>query len=129
MNVLRKWTASWLALAAFVIAVGGSASAGEYAGSLTVGRMFFSAGPGTQTIILFAVTPPPSQTCSYYGVQFQFDTSTPQGKSWYALLLTAKATGKPIDIWYENSTTPGTNETNGCTPSTVSVVDAIGLSN
>jgi hypothetical protein len=82
MSIVRK-PKVFLLLAAFVVAASISASAMEqWAGSLTVGAIHF-AGQGP-TVVYFAATPAPPQTCTWFVVQFQFDTSTPQGKSWYA---------------------------------------------
>jgi hypothetical protein len=78
--------------------------------------------------VIFGVSQVPAHTCNLYNtLQFILDTSTPDGKAMYAVLLLAKVTGKPIDVLYEDSTAPGTNDTNGCNVSTLSVVDSVGI--
>jgi hypothetical protein len=79
--------------------------------------------------VVFAVSPTPPHTCSYWGVQFILDTTTAGGKNDYALLLVAKATGALVDVWYHDSNAPGTDQTNGCTVATMSVADSSGFSN
>src|SRR5579872_1813229 len=129
MNIPYRLMLATIAIACVFSVKASAQSSQQWVGSITIGRTaFMGSGP---TFIAFGVpsgTALPAQTCSYWGVEFQFDTSTPQGKSWYAMLLTAKATGKPIDVWYENSSTPGKDQTNGCTYATISLVDAIGFS-
>jgi hypothetical protein len=133
MNILRKRKVSLLAVAALVCLAGASASAGnvnasqEFLGNATVGFVMSPDGGATWEFGVTLVPPYPTKTCSWWGVQFRFDGTTTQGKNLYAMLLTAKTTGKPIHIWYEDSTTPGTDQTNGCTESTVSVADSIGM--
>ena len=56
----------------------------------------------------------PSNTCSYYGWYFTFDSTTDGGKSLLSLILAAKATDSTLEIWYTTSLAPGTDETNGC---------------
>jgi hypothetical protein len=98
----------------------------EYAQPGTVLRIATLGGTGGK--VVFGVSQIPAHTCTAYSSQeFVLDTSTPDGKAAYAVLLLAKATGKPIDVWYEDSTAPGTNETDGCGWTTMSVVDAVGL--
>jgi hypothetical protein len=77
--------------------------------------------------VYFGVSPAPANACTFYDLNLQFDGTTAQGKNMYAMLLTAKSQGKPIDIWYEDSPTPGTNQTNGCTNATLSQVDGIAI--
>jgi len=66
-------------------------------------------------------------TCSYFIEQFKFSSSTPAGKSMLAVVVAAKAANAPLVLWYSDSTAPGTNHTNGCTGSTMSVVSGIGM--
>jgi len=94
----------------------------EFGGGFTVGR--FYGGEGTQVIVTVSPTPP--KTCSYFSSQLIFDASTPHGKIMFAILLASKAMGKPIDIWYGDSTAPGTDETNGCNSGTMSVLNNVG---
>jgi hypothetical protein len=114
--------------AAFLMtAATSSFAAREYAQTGTVLRILTADNAGH---VLFGVSQIPAHTCNWYStIQFDLDTTTPNGRTMYALLLLAKATGKPIDINYEDSTAPGTNETNGCgsIPGSISVVYAIGV--
>lgn len=127
MRMFSRLNGSILGVLTLVLALSTSASAAQqFTSSVAIGRIFFASG---SAVVYFGVTPVPAQTCNFNLVQLQFDTSTPQGKSWYAMLLAAKTSGKTIDIWYEPSSTPGTDQTNGCTWTTVSQVDAIGFSN
>jgi hypothetical protein len=73
---------------------------------------------GTGTVH-FGVTPQPSGTCSYFVVHLAFDATTPKGKTMLAILMTAKAMGRTIDIWYDDSPMAA-NETNGCKKTMVS---------
>ncbi len=99
------------------------AAASEWVGYQSLARMNTSGN-----FVEFGVGSTPAQTCSYYSDQFRFDATTPNGKNMYALLLLVKETGQPLDIWYEDSAAPGTNQTNGCNESTMSVVDNVGIS-
>ena len=116
------------AAAFFITAATPTFAAREYAQPGTVLRILTS--PDNNGHVLFGVSQIPAHTCNWYStIQFDLDTTTPGGKTMYAVLLLAKATGKPIDIDYEDSTAPGTNETNGCgtTPGSISVVYSIGV--
>jgi hypothetical protein len=66
-------------------------------------------------------------TCSYYIDQFRFNGTTPGGKNMLATLAAAKIAGLSVTVWYTDSTVPGTNQTNGCTDSTMAVPTAIGI--
>jgi len=79
------------------------------------------------TTIKFGVDNQPSDTCAHFLRQFYFDATTESGKNMLSIMLAAKMANKKIDIWYTPSTTPGTNETNGCTPNTLAVVLQIGI--
>jgi hypothetical protein len=61
--------------------------------------------------------------------QFVLDPSTPAGKNEFAVLLLAKALGKQVGFSYSRSTAPGTNESNGCSESAVSVVGGMYIVN
>jgi hypothetical protein len=99
-------------------------AATEYAQPGTVLRIL----AGANGLIFFGVSQIPAHTCNWYStIQFTLDTTTPSGKAMLTVLVLAKATGKPIDISYEDCIAPGTNETNGCNSQTMSVVDAIGI--
>jgi hypothetical protein len=71
------------------------------------------------------VTDDVPNTCSYFYYRFKFDTTTNQGKIMYSALLMAKALNSPVDIWYTASTLPGTDENNGCNPTTMAVASAV----
>ena len=64
-------------------------------------------------------------TCSYFYYRFKFKTTTNQGKIMYSALLLAKALKSPVDIWYTVSTAPGTDENNGCSPTTMAEASAV----
>jgi hypothetical protein len=134
MNLLRRPKVSFLLLATFVVAANISASAAtQWVGAVTIGTIALegpsgSLSPGSGgTIVYFGVSPAPANTCTFYDLNLQFDGTTPQGKNMYAMLLSAKSQNKTIDIWYEDSPTPGTNQTNGCTNVTLSQVDGIAI--
>jgi hypothetical protein len=80
-------------------------------------------------IVMFGLATSVPNTCLWYGTQLVFDATTVQGKMMYTLLLTAKATGKAVDVYYYQSSTPGTDQTNGCTTSTMAVVTDVGFPN
>src|SRR5437763_4538745 len=100
----RYWFVLLAGLVCFATSVASAAT--ESAGSVTVGRILISPTSGK---ILFGVSPVPPHTCNYYNsIQFTFDPTTTKGKNMYALLLEAKALGKVIDVYYEDSAAPGT---------------------
>lgn len=76
---------------------------------------------------VFGTTVTMSGTCNWFIDTFRFPATTPEGKNMLAMLLTAKVAGIPVTIWYKESTTPGTNHTNGCTEATMAVPNAIGI--
>lgn len=86
-----------------------SAYAG-YASSLEINRIRTHVG-----VTYVGTTPQPADTCSQWGEYFTFDHRSEDGKSFLTMLLTAKTTGKKVEIWYGESTTPGTDQSNGCT--------------
>jgi|SRR5712671_2705196 len=71
-------------------------------------------------------TQPPG-TCTNWSWYFRFDASTPGGKNMLATLMAAKVAGKTVNIWYSDSSSPGTNQTNGCNGSTMSVLQGISI--
>lgn len=77
--------------------------------------------------IKFGVNNPPSDTCNYFGRHFKFDATIPEGKNMLSIFLSALLSGKEIAIWYTPSTTPGTDQTNGCSEATLAVVSQIGI--
>jgi hypothetical protein len=112
-------------LAILVLVLTAGASAEEHVSLVTIKTMTFLGSGGTT--VAFGVAPVAPHTCSFWGVQFRLDITTIQGRNMYALLLAAKTMGTQIDVWYEDSPTPGTNETNGCTPANLSSVDDLGF--
>jgi hypothetical protein len=118
--VRNIWRVAPLAAALFY---SGSSLADEYAGGLTVARVRVHS-----TKLAFGTTSQPANTCNEYGEYFRFDPTTTSGKNWMAIVVTAKTTGKPIDVWYKASTAPGTDSNSGCSDSTNSVLTGIALS-
>ena len=77
--------------------------------------------------IEFAVDSAPSTTCSSWGYHFRFDATTDAGKNMLSILLAAKMADKQVNLWFEPSSVPGTNQENGCSSSTMAIVNAIGI--
>jgi hypothetical protein len=100
-----------------------SASTTNQVGSVAILYMF-NEPDGT---IFFAASPTPPATCNWWARQFIFDATTTVGKMMYATLLAAKLSGTQIHLWYQASSAPGTDQSNGCTPSTIAVATGIGL--
>jgi hypothetical protein len=98
------------------------ANAAGYSGILSVARVRVHPA---ETYVGTSLQP--SDTCSEFGEFYKFDHTTPHGKSLLATLLTAKATGKNVEIWYLPSTASGTNQTNGCNTSTMAVLTGVSL--
>lgn len=73
------------------------------------------------------VSSPPTDTCDWNSEDFRFSYTTTAGQGLLSNLLSAKAANKPIYIWYTSSTTPGKNETNGCTETTMAIITGIGM--
>jgi hypothetical protein len=42
-------------------------------------------------------------------------------------ILAAKVSGQQMNIWYNNATYPGTNETNGCSPGNLASVTGVSI--
>jgi hypothetical protein len=76
---------------------------------------------------MFAVSPQPPGTCSGWGEHMRFLLETEDDYARYSMLLTAKASGQKVDLWYNDSTSPGTDHTNGCTSSTSATLYGLGL--
>lgn len=72
------------------------------------------------------VTSPPADTCDWNTEDFRFSYTTSAGQGLLSQLLSTKAANRPLYIWYTSSTTPGTNETNGCTEATMAIITGIG---
>ncbi|MCI5144902.1 MAG: hypothetical protein D3923_05085, partial [Candidatus Electrothrix sp. AR3] len=68
-----------------------------------------------------------SNTCSYFRYRFKFNATTSQGKLMYSALLMSQALKKKIDLWYTASSAVGTNETNGCNPTSIAEAYAIAI--
>lgn len=78
--------------------------------------------------ISFGVDAPPTNSvCDYHGRQFRFNAKTDKGKNMFAMLMAAELANRKISVWYTNSTAPGTDESSGCTTSTMAVLTAIGF--
>lgn len=121
-KIIYKTTLSFVSI--FMLALITSAAHGEY----TVGKVSLIRTTGSTGHTDFGIeNPDSSNTCSCYGYNFRFNTATPGGKAMHSNLLTAKASDKEVLIWYDASTTPGTNNTNGCTWDTLAVTSGIGI--
>lgn len=84
----------------------------------------------TDGTVLFGITSPSGQppgTCTFYGDIVKFETTTPGGKNYLAMLVAAKVTGAQISIWYTDSDKPGTKETNGCNEDSIATLDTLSL--
>lgn len=92
----------------------------DYVHSITLDRVIV--GAETQIVTYTSV----SNTCSYFGAKFKFDSTTPEGKSILSLVLLAKATGQPVSIWYTPATVSG-DENSGCNGSKLAVVHTIAM--
>jgi len=77
--------------------------------------------------VYFGATPTPTNTCSSWGEDLKFDHTTEYGKSFLSTLLSAKATGAKVDLWYHASSAPGTTHENGCGGEQVSVMTGIAI--
>lgn len=93
-----------------------------YVANKAIGR-FYIAGGYVNVQIIAA----PADTCVYYQENFRFNANTTEGQAMHSLLITAKSNNKNITLWYNPSTTPGTNQTNGCTTATLAVITGIGM--
>lgn len=98
------------------------AYAENYAGDLSVGRVHLD-----NEICYLGITGSIDGVCSSYDRHLKFSVSSNQGKLMYSLIVGAKLAGKKIDIWYTPSSTPGTNESTGCGPSTMAVLTQVSL--
>ena len=65
--------------------------------------------------------------CTYFQEHFRFDATTPEGKTMFATLMASKLADRPIAVWYQESTLPGTNHENGCNSNNMAVMTSIGL--
>lgn len=109
-------------LAAIGIALCAQSAWAQYAGVQQLARVRLN---GTEVWV--GTVAQPGATCAMWGEYFKFDHTTTQGKSILAFLLSAKASGKAVDLWYTVSSTPGTTQENGCTTSTISVLNGVAI--
>lgn len=96
--------------------------ADQYAGGLSIGRVRVHT-----EYTYIQLRPQPSQTCSNWGEHLRFENTTVAGKNFMSTLLAAKAADKKIDVWYTESDSPGTNQSNGCGSANVSILTAIAI--
>lgn len=87
-------------------------------------KRFYAAQDGR---VYFGLVTPLANTCSSFGEHFKFDASTPGGKNMLSTVIVAKMGEKTVNVWYTASLAPGTNETNGCNASTLSILTHIGI--
>lgn len=73
--------------------------------------------------VMFGTSNQPNNTCDNHSRYFRFDASTEGGKAMLAALLTAKASGSPIQIWYTPSTSPGTD----CGSGPMAIATGVGM--
>jgi len=99
-----------------------NAANADYSGNTNVKRIRVHEG---STFVGF--DPQPGNTCSSWGEHIKFDHTTETGKAYLSTLLSAKMSGKPVHLWYTASTLPGTNQTNGCGDSAMSVLTGVGI--
>jgi hypothetical protein len=111
-----------LLLLALVALPSGRAWADGYGGSLAVTNL--NAGSSGYT---FGTSSQSSGTCSYFGYYFYIPYNAPGASQMYATLLAAKLSGRTINVWYNLSTAPGTNETSGCTIGAMAAAYGVGI--
>lgn len=70
-------------------------------------------------------SPQPNNTCSLFGENTSFDYTTELGKALLSMLLVAKSSNNTVQIWYTESTAPGTDQANGCTVSSVAKLNGL----
>jgi hypothetical protein len=110
-------------LIAFAAAVLTSNSAFAGYGIATVDELHVDA----EGYVEFGTTVTLPGTCNWFIDTFRFNGTSAAGKNMLAMLMTAKVAGIPLTIWYNDSTTPGTNQGNGCTQATMAVPTALGI--
>ena len=94
-----------------------------YSGHQTVARFRVN----NLGMVEFGTNNQPVETCNSYSFFFTFDPSTSKGQSMLSILLAAKMSKFPLEVWYETSTAPGTNQGDGCNASTMAKAYSIGL--
>ncbi len=73
-------------------------------------------------VVLFQVSGSLEGTCEHYGDRLKLSLANDAGRAIYSALLSAKIANKPVNLNYTNSSTPGTNHTNGCAPATMAEI-------
>lgn len=94
----------------------------EYAGNVEVRRVRLD---GTTAWV--GVGPQAAGTCSNWGEHLKFDHTTAAGKNFLSTILTAKAMGGRIDVWYTLSSAPDTDQSNGCGSAATSVLSGVAI--
>ena len=82
---------------------------------------------GADGTAFLGLTTPPPNSCNFWAWHFRFDATTSGGKSLLALVLTAKTANKKVNVWYTDSTAPGTNQTNGCNGNSIGVLTGLSI--
>ena len=72
-------------------------------------------------------TAPHANTCSCWGLTFRFPLSQANANQMLSILLSAKATGKTVDLWFLSSSVPGTTEPT-CGETSMAIISRVGLS-
>jgi hypothetical protein len=79
------------------------ANATTYDGGFNVTRLVIQSDGN----VSFGTTRQPNNTCSYFKFYLTFNSNSVAGKQMLAVLLAAKSTDTSIDVWYNNTSTPG----------------------
>jgi len=66
-------------------------------------------------------------TCSNWGEHFKFDSTTLGGKNMLSVVMSAKLANKSVNVWYNDTTAPGTNQSNGCKGGVIAILTSIGI--
>lgn len=119
---MSGWSARSAALAFVLILMAGDCGASGFSGAMLVTRIRVHA-----EMAYVGTTTQPAGTCSAYGEYFKFDHRTAEGKAYLAMLMTAKASGKEVQIWYDDSTAPGATEADGCNDTTLSRIWGVAM--
>jgi len=122
-NFLARESAMKRVLLTCSILLASSQSYADWAGGVQLSEV--TANPDGSVNV--GLTTQPANTCSCWGWYFRFDASTPGGKNMLATILSAKMAGKAINVWYSVSSSPGTNQTNGCAGNAVSVLQGVSV--
>ena len=95
----------------------------QWAGDLFVERV----APSVDNTAMIALNVYPTGTCSYFSYYLMVDLSTEGGKKVYETMVLSLTLNKAVDIWYDESLTPDTDYTNGCTPGTMAILNQASL--